>query len=546
LRLISSKYVFSVQIKTMSDSPRTQEQWLATLEHLQLPLNTELRAEALVAIDKSCSAADLTNLLINDPAAVLLIFREANTALARYERETHGLEHAISLLGLARVQKLILAAPSISADHPFTREYRQAQQRSLHAAWQARLWAEGSARWPADEMFWDALLAGAPHWLLWLEAGSVRLKLSKLRAQRGFVTAQESHELFGCDLNALLGLAKLATRWRLPLNSQLSWRPDIVGNRRDWITLAKAARLDRAPEMPEGRVHELSLRPGLIVALANLVAVEADWDWYGKHLTRLLKIVATCCRRPLATVTNFTHQTAAGFSRSYRGDLQTPGARLLSYWQQAQVWAPVVQKTVVTKPITETPSTPAPGETGAAKSETPAAGISPGQRQLAATLRRLQQPAAIASTRDAVALTLEALHQGAGLKRVAALIYRAETRELQTLLSHGLERSAGLKQLRLNTQTNPLLNQMLQKAVCLRLGDDNRARYWPLLPEALRTVVDSEQFLLSSIIAGGRPFALLFGDNDGQPLRDDQHRLFKQLGVVLGQCLEQMSAPKTP
>ena len=523
----------------MSDLPRTQEQWLATLEHLQLPLNTELRAEALAAIDKSCSAAELTNLLINDPAAVLLIFREANTALARYEREAHGLEHAISLLGMARVQKLMLAAPSISADHPFTREYRQAQQRSLHAAWQARLWAEGSARWPADEMFWDALLAGAPHWLLWLEAGPMRLQLSKLRAQRGFVTAEESRDLFGCDLNALA--AELATRWRLPLNSQLSWRADVVGNRRDWITLAKAARLDRAPEMPEGRVHELSLRPGLIVALANLVAVEADWDWYGKHLTRLLKIVATCCRRPLATVTNFTHQTAAGFSRAYRGDLQTPGARLLGYWQQAQVWAPVVNKPAA-KPVVQTPASAAKAETQAPV----AAGISPGQRQLAATLRRLQQPASIANPRDAVALTLDALHQGAGLKRVAALIYRSETRELQTLLSHGLERSAGLKQLRLNAQTNPLLNQMLQKAVCLHLGDDNRARYWPLLPEALRTVVDSEQFLLSSIIAGGRPFALLFGDNDGQPLRDDQHRLFKQLGVVLGQCLEHMSAPKTP
>src|SRR5690606_41835100 len=111
---------------------------------------------------------------------VRLLIREADAALAKYDRGARGLEHAISLLGMARVQKALRAAPVLSIDHPFTREYRQAQQRSQHAAWQARLWAEGSARWPADEMYWDALLAGVPHWVL--DRKSTRLNSTHVKS----------------------------------------------------------------------------------------------------------------------------------------------------------------------------------------------------------------------------------------------------------------------------------------------------------------------------------------------------------------------------
>jgi HD-like signal output (HDOD) protein len=508
----------------MKKMPHGLEQWLAALDRMQPPLGTELRSAALAAIDKGCTAAELADCLLPDPAAVLLVFREANAALARYDREAHSLEHAIGLLGMARVQTILKAAPTLSIDHPFTREYRQAQQRSQHAAWQARLWAEGSQRWPAEELYWDALLAGVPHWVLWLEAGPLRIELSKLRAQHGFVTAAQSHALFGCDLDELM--AELAKRWRLPHNSQRSWDHALLGDRRDWIRIARAARLDGPPEDLPASARELAQQPHFIVAIANLLAVEADWDWYSRHFMRLLSIVATCCRRPLATLINFTHQTAAGFSRNYVGDIQTPGARLLCQWQQARIWA------VAPKPK------PAPEITTPAEPPTPV--ISAATRALAAAVRRLQQPASLQNARDALMVTLDALHHGAGLTRVAALALRADTRELQVLGGHGLTQSPALRQLRFNVRGNALMEQLLRKPVCLRIDANNRQRYWSLLPEALRTAVRSDPVLLNSIVVNERPVALLFADNNGNPLSEDQQRLFKQLGTQLGQCLAQM------
>jgi HD-like signal output (HDOD) protein len=524
----------------MKEMPHGLEQWLAALEHLQPPLRTELRSAALTAIDKGCSAAELADRLLADPAAVLLVFREANAALARYDREAYSLEHAIGLLGMARVQKALKAAPTLSIDHPFTREYRQAQQRSQHAAWQARLWAEGSQRWPAEELYWDALLAGVPHWVLWLEAGPLRLELSKLRAQRGFVTAAESRALFGCDLDELM--AELARRWRLPRNSQRSWDRAQLGHRRDWIRIARAARLDGPPQELPPSARELAQQPHFIVAIANLLAVEADWDWYSRHFMRLLSIVATCCRRPLATLINFTHQTAASFSRHYVGDIQTPGSRLLCQWQQARIWAVAKPKPA---PAAEPPVQPAPAVAAStagnsSPTEPPAPVVSAATRALATAVRRLQQPASLQNARDALLVTLDGLHHGVGLGRVAALAYRADTRELQVLGGHGLTQSAALRQLRFNTRGNALIEQLLRKPVCLRIDADNRQRYWPLLPEALRNAVRTDPLLLSSIVVNERPLALLFADNNGAPLDESQQRLFRQLGAQLGQCLAQM------
>jgi hypothetical protein len=112
------------------------------------------------------------------------------------------------------------------------------------------------------------------------------------------------------------------------------------------------------------------------------------------------------------------------------------------------------------------------------------------------------------------------------------------------LLGRGLDDTPALRQLRLPVQPNTLLEQMLRKAACLRVGDDNAARYLPLLPEALRNAAASKQLLLASVMTAMRPMALLFADNAGAPITDDQHRHFRQLSLLLGQCLEQVGKPQ--
>src|SRR5690606_33351498 len=147
---------------------------------------------------------------------------------------------------------------------------------SRHAAWQARLWAEGSGRWPAEEVFWSSLLACAPLWSLWLEAEPALLALEKRRAQQGAISAAQENNTLGCRLADLAGA--LSADWHLPEMSVLAWRPNAAGYPRQWLALDRAARLDDPPVLPEGPINELCHHPALVVALANALAFEADWD----------------------------------------------------------------------------------------------------------------------------------------------------------------------------------------------------------------------------------------------------------------------------
>ena len=131
--------------------PRPLSAWLQELEPKQLPVDDSVRKASLKLLADGGSATAVAPVMLGDPALVLLLFREANRALARYDRETTTLEHAISLLGASRVQALIAAAPALDLNHPHAEAYRLKLLRSRHAAAQARLWAEGTGLWPAEE-----------------------------------------------------------------------------------------------------------------------------------------------------------------------------------------------------------------------------------------------------------------------------------------------------------------------------------------------------------------------------------------------------------
>lgn len=516
--------------------PRSLEAWQELLGPLQPPVDAAVRGKALTLLTQGAGSAEVARQLAFDPAAALLVFRAANQALARYDREAHTLDHAISLLGAARVQALLEEATPLDPDRPHANAYREMLLRSRHAAQQALLWAEGTGLWPAEEVFWSTLVAAAPLWLLWLEAGSTCEALERVRARQGAIGHAQLVELLGCAPTELG--AALAQHWLLPEMSRLSWQRSMVGTRRQWVALEHIAHLDEPPVF-EGRsgskeLHELCHRPALVVALANTLAAEADWDWQSRRCLRLFNIAATACRRPLATLLANGHQVAATLSRE-AGDsgLLTPAARLLGEWRQARFWLP---------------PTPAPAPAPAAIISTAAAAATvakpasgSGAAILATALQRLRVPGAVDGTRAALELALDALRRGIGLQRCAALLVR-NGGELQTVLSLGAEQAPKLRQFRYDGRNNQLLTQLLGKPVCLRLNAGNRAKFWQHLPEEFRAAIGCEEFLLMAAFTGDRPVALLYADNAGtSTLEDRQHQSFKQLCQQLSACLTRLA-----
>lgn len=490
---------------TDAPSPRSLSLWLIHLEPLQPPVDPAVREALLTELAAgNASSSQFAALLQRDPPQVLAVLREANRALRKYGRDTATVEHAITLLGTERVRQLLLAAPVLDPDHPHALAYRQSLLRSRHAAWQARLWAEGSARWHPEDIYWSTLLAGAPVWLLELEAGPLLQQLARQRAIGLDSGTAAQRQLLGTALAPIC--AALAERWQLPAISRHSWQPAHCGSPRQWLQLARAARLEQPPLLDDSIISDLSQQPALIAALANALAREADWDWYSRRTLRLLRIAASCCRRPITTLVSHGHRTAAALSRfvvERQPDLLTPAARLLCHWREAEHLAPA--------------ASPAPPATV--------------PQRLTATLQQLRQTEQLRGPRDALALATGALTDGIGLRRAAVLHHSLGSGTLQGLFSAGFDDMATL---RLPATGNPLLERLLARPLCLVLGPDNRERLLPLLPEPLRS---ADSLLLMGVFAGRAPLALIHADNAGKAIDATQVEQFKQLCQQLSATL---------
>lgn|GEM_PF-828958 len=500
---------------------RALGEWLVLLGSRQPPVDPLARDAALEELAQNRgNAASLAQHLLSDPALVLLLFRAANRALARYDRSVHTLEHAISLLGAKRIQKLLNDAVPLDPAHPYADDYRHALLRSEHAAWQARLWAEGSGRWQPEDVFWSTLLAAAPLWLLWLEAGPALRDLEMLRARQGAISSAQQIRHIGCPLPDLA--MALGEYWLLPESGRLSWHKATAGSPRQWLRLANSARLDAPPELSEGGLSERSFHPALAIAVANQLAQETDWDWYSKRSARLLRIAASACRRPLSTLLSYSHRTAAEMSRG-RGEtgLLTPAARLLCRWRHADLLAPPPP------PLRQA----APEMASVSNAEL-----------VTRTLQRLREPGTLGNPRAAFDLALKAMREGIGLER-AAVFLLGSGGELRLSLADGIAVADPLRQFRATPAPGTLLGQLLAKPGCLSLDADNRDRVWPHLPEAFRSDADSDGFLLMSVFAGKRPLALVYADNRNrrQAPGANQQLLFRRLCQQLSLCLDQLS-----
>ncbi len=501
-----------------NNKPRTLERWLNDLAAAVPPVDAAVCALALEELDSGLGgAAKVAQILERDPVQALLVLRAANRALAKYGRDAATLEHAIALLGSDKARAQLAAAPAIDPDHPVTPDYRRAVLRSQHAAWQARLWAEGSGRWQPEEIYWATLLACAPVWLLWLEAGDAMRELELRRARRQPCGAAIQKQLLGASIAAIA--AGLTARWLLPGASRASWSRDQAGTPREWARLARAARIDDPPVVPEGRVNDLSHHPGLIVAIANALADECDWDWHSRRTERLFAIAACACRRPLATLLDYGHRATAAFSRAaFDNDiapgLQLPATRLLCHWRQRDLLVPPPPA-----------AAPKPQDSG-------------GNPALFATvMQRLQQPQQLTSAREALALAPPALCRGAGFRRALVMVLRQGGRELQALASAGCETSDALRQLQFPVAGNQLLAQLLERPLCLTLDAGNRARFLKHLPPALHDAAGCDAFTLMAVFAADKPVALLYADAGGAELSTEQRNQFRQLCTQLGTAL---------
>lgn len=500
----------------VTTAARPLSSWLAQLHNRSLPVDPAVRARAVKALDQGeLNSSALVECLILDPAQCWLIFAEASRLLASRDRDIYTLEHAVTLLGNSRIKQLLLRAEPLSAGHPHAAAYRRQQLQSGHAAWQARMWAEGSGRWHPDDTFLATLLAGVPLWAIALEAGDLLAELDRARAQRGATDPQQERAVLGCGLLELG--AELARLWPLPPSARDAWRSDLGTVRRQWLELARAARWSDAPTPVVWRGGDQH-HAALPVAAATLFAREADWNWYSRQSERLLRVVAGACGRPLATIVASTHQLAAHFSRlvattvtaGVGGPLLTPGYRLCCGWNEALALVP--------------PAT-----------------VQPAAELLAALEQWLcRQSRTLAAAAPALAEALPAL-LGSQRLLILAVDTTPSSPAWQTLAQRGFGPAS--ENLRFTAQPGTLFDQLARKAALLTIDETLRPRIAPHLPSALATATRNGSLLLASLAVAGRPAGALcvVYPEDKVPVHASER--LRDVALLLGRTLAPPSTP---
>lgn len=305
--------------------------WRARLGQAPLPLlsTPEALEEMLSA---SVSLQRMAALLQSDPVLTVDLVLAA-ARLPAVAGEVAGVQHALNLLGLNRVQALIRARSVrlLREDSAAHRGFAQAVVTSHFAASLVLGWSDPRQPGEAESLACMTLLLGLARWKLPLADLATHQRIEARVAQgerRGRVEA----DALGCDPGELARA--------LLLDAGLPEQGTLLGViQPDRTMLARGARKAWTGALAEELSPELGrwlYQRTVPCVLAHLVAWAGCDAWYSPRSRFLQRVLSARGRKPLNEVVAALHQQAVRASRAMpqlAGWVLAPGTRLF--------WAPL-------------------------------------------------------------------------------------------------------------------------------------------------------------------------------------------------------------
>lgn len=467
--------------------------WLDRLEGAAIPaLGTSLRLLEQLCEDENTALTPLSEVVQRDPGLTLHLLRTINSLRQKHlHTEVTTVTHALMMMGLsqlkaqtprlARVEDIESESTRTSLLRTFCRAY--------HAGYQVWDWARLRHDSEPDELFAAALLHPLAEMLLWLHAPKEMHAIEELAAQRGMDPEEAEYVVLGFGLDQLtLGLAE---RWGLPMLFEQSLRPEN----------AKSPRI-------------------LSILLAGRLAREAQFGWNREPTRETVEAVAALLGESLEFTAARVHANAARAARDTVFYHVLPAAALLL--------TPSVDgndhcpNRPVRADAAEFCLTPRPDVAGEALRALDAAD----KTKLGA--------------REIIEHAVGGMHEGAGLNRVVFASLSRDRQKLQASAVTGSENDPLFNRFTVELDEDPLFALLMKRPQSLWLGDDNRHRFWPLVPERFRHTVRTYSFFVISVFVRGKPIGIFYADRhtDACKLDEAAYTRFKQLAAAAGRALE--------
>lgn len=146
------------------------------------------------------------------------------------------------------------------------------------------------------------------------------------------------------------------------------------------------------------------------------------------------------------------------------------------------------------------------------------------------------------SSKDILALSIRALHDGLQMRRVVFVLVVAGKPELRSRFVLGVENTHPLRAMMVRTDKPHLFNKILEKPQSIWINPTNRAQFSAHLPTEFKACFISEDFFVMSIFVGTKALGLIVVDQLEASLNEQQYQKFKQVCLMTTRALTQSVA----
>ncbi|MDH5407769.1 MAG: HDOD domain-containing protein [Gammaproteobacteria bacterium] len=473
---------------------QSMEDWINGIGDKPIPV----MQHTIMELTKLCKGNDIpmhdiVELVETDPGLTVQLIRTCTTtSKSSLRAEVTSAQQAAMMLGIEKVKQLPNTLPSVDKSlAPSNRHHLQSVfSRAYHAARQAKHWAEMRRDMMPDEVFAAAMLHFIGEMVIAMNAPDELDRIMRMRNEEHIASEEAQYIVLGFTFDQLS--LEIAKKWQLP-----SLAIDSL----------------HAENAQQPRAYS--------IMLAVQLARHAAYDWYSPKMLKLQEEAAEWLGQATIALIRDTHHFAVEIARDSHFYGVHPAAAML----------------LVDPRDHESESTDETQEH---------AGICliPQLTIMRETIQKLKAlPTEEHDLGDIIAPTLKGLHDGVGLNRTVFALFNPNKKSLNAFQIVGADNNPEFGQFQVSLEQDNLFTILAKKSQAVAIGDDNRDKLWPLLPDEFQNIIKTDSFYLMSVYLHAKFFGVFYADRHTSDCQLDpiSYKFFKAICKQSEQTLQRIS-----
>lgn len=466
---------------------KTLSNWIKTFNDCEIPVlnKSKSKLQDLQENEQDITVTVLANIARQDPGFSINILRHACKS---NRREITTLSHAISLIGIPLVVKMLLRLPELekTLNQTLLSKVLNEYSRQYFTAFIAKEWSQLRKESENQEIYTAALNRGFVRFILYFIDSDKAIKLEKI-----YLAPDENHkikekELLGSNVDEIA--QAIAKNWNLP---------------------------ELIRENYSGKHHNPKITGIRLVAeLLRQIYSHSSIQYPEELINR----VAEYIRIPVDQTPGKINSIIINAIRNSEEHIPCHPLLQMMMYCPSSIKKENIETKIKIKKLKG----------------------SPGNVTFTDYIEIIRSKDTDKSTQDLIAVAIKALKDGIGFSRAIFMQFDTNEKCLGVKVHLQDKELPNIKQLRISMELNKLYSQLLKKEQTLCINPKNQHKYSHLLPEKLRPLKSSATIILNSFYVNNRIIGSFYVDygNKDKLLTPYDLKLFKAICTELKTAIE--------